>query len=257
MPRYEQVCYELLRPAEIKALREASPIAYIPAGSLEWHSFQNPLGTDAIKAHAICCEAAIKYGGVVLPAFYQGLVGEDNWGPPNWKGYTLGYNQPEVFEAAMLGTAKALVAAGWKLIVGVTGHDVEPQRAAIERAIKQATDGKNADGFAVMECSLHTPDEELPYGGDHAGAWETSCMMYVFPKRVDLETLRQRKLSNEEEMKMTGPEGIGGKNPLKYASVKLGEKIVKRMGELIGRKARKTLALLQGGAAGSVLEEKP
>jgi creatinine amidohydrolase len=237
MPRYEQVCYELLRPAEIKALREASPIAYIPAGSLEWHSFQNPLGTDAIKAH--------------------GLVGEDNWGPPNWKGYTLGYNQPEVFEAAMLGTARALVAAGWKLIVGVTGHDVESQRAAIERAIKQATDGKNATGFAVMEGSLHTPDEDLPYGMDHAGAWETSCMMYVLPKRVDLETLRQRKLSNEEEMKMTGPEGIGGKNPLKYASVKLGEKIVKRMGELIGRKARKTLALLQGGPAGSAPEKRP
>ena len=55
---YEAVCYELLRPAEVQHRREQAAIAYVSLGSLEWHGLQNPLGTDALKAHAICCEAA-------------------------------------------------------------------------------------------------------------------------------------------------------------------------------------------------------
>ena len=51
--------------------KECSPVAYIPAGSLEWHGVQNPLGTDGLKAHTICCEAALRYGGVVLPPFFS------------------------------------------------------------------------------------------------------------------------------------------------------------------------------------------
>jgi creatinine amidohydrolase/Fe(II)-dependent formamide hydrolase-like protein len=72
---------------------------------------------------------------------------------------------------------------------------------------------------------------------DHAGAWETSCMLYAYPHRVDLDTLRQRELSSDEDFEMRGPEGIGGKNPLKYASAEMGRRIVERMGDLIGAKA--------------------
>ena len=79
---YEPVCYELLRPAQVRVIRETMPIVYIPIGSLEWHGPQNPLGTDSLKAHAICCEAALRYGGVVLPPFHLGLLGESRgWGP--------------------------------------------------------------------------------------------------------------------------------------------------------------------------------
>ena len=235
---YEAVAYEFLRPAQVKALREKCPIAYIPAGSLEWHGFQNPLGTDSLKAHAICCEAALRHGGVVLPPFYQGLLGESNWGPEGWDGYTLGFNKEEVFEAAILGVARALVFSEWKVLVGVTGHDVEPQRAAMERAIGAATKDSEATGFAVREGDLHTPDDDIPFSMDHAAAWETSCMMYACPDKVDLDTLRERELSSDEDFEMSGPEGMGGKNPLKYASVELGKKIIERMGDLIGAKAK-------------------
>ena len=96
MREYDAVRYELLRPAEMQARRAQAPIAYLVAGSLEWHGLQNPLGTDGLKAHAICCEAALRHGGVVLPPFYQGLLGDRNWGPRDWEGYTLGFNQPEI-----------------------------------------------------------------------------------------------------------------------------------------------------------------
>ncbi len=87
-----------------------------------WTSVQNPLDTDCLQAHAICCEAAIKYGGIVLPPFYQGLLGEDNWVSAGWAGHTLSFNTEEVFEAAILGIAWALIFGKWKVLLGVTGH---------------------------------------------------------------------------------------------------------------------------------------
>ncbi len=238
------VRYELLRPDQVRQRREQAPIAYVPAGSLEWHGLQNPLGTDSLKAHAICCEAALRHGGVVLPPFYQGLLGYSNWGPKDWGGYTLSFNDGPTLEAAFLGIGRALVFGGFRVLVGVTGHDVEPQRAAIERAFATATQGHDAVGLALLEGSLHTPDDELPYSMDHAGAWETSAMMYVCPEQVDLDELTSRGLSTEDTMKMSGPEGIGGHNPVKYASAELGRKIVQRCGELIGQRAQQALAEL-------------
>ena len=244
LPKYEPVCYELLRPDQVKALREGCPIAYIVAGSLEWHGFQNPLGTDSLKAHAVCCEAALRHGGVVLPPFCQGLLGEGNWGPEGWTGYTLGFNRPEMQAAAFLGIVTALVRAGWKMIVGVTGHDVARQRDALARAIELGTKGTDAGGFALMEGVLHEPDDDLPLRMDHAGAWETSCMMYAYPDKADLQTLRDRKLCRDEHLQTSGPEGISGKNPLMYASAEMGKKIIERMGALIGRKAKEMLGSL-------------
>jgi hypothetical protein len=87
-----------------------------------WTSVQNPLGTDNLKAHAICCEAAIKYGSIVLPPFHQGLLGEDNWVSSGWAGHTLSFNTEQMLEAAILGIARALVFGKWKVLVGVTGH---------------------------------------------------------------------------------------------------------------------------------------
>ena len=242
LAKYDAVRYELLRPGEVKARREAAAIAYIVAGSLEWHGKQNPLGTDSLKAHAICCEAALRHGGVVLPPYYQGLLGERGWGPEGWEGYTLGHAKLETFEAAITGIARALVTGRWKVIVGVTGHDVDRQRDAMQRAIDAATEGHDATGFAIKEGELHTPDDDLPYRMDHAGAWETSCMMYALPGRVDLDEIRSSPLADRERWEMKECEGIGGLNPITHASPELGRKIIERMGDLIGAKARGLLA---------------
>ena len=248
LSKYESVCYELLRPEQIKALREQCPIIYIPTGTLEWHSWQNPLGTDALKAHAICCEAALRYGGAVLPPFYQGLVGTHNWGPDGWRGYTQAYNEEAMFASAMQGIVKAMVYGKWKVIVGVTGHDFPPQQEAMQKAIELETEGTDVTGFAEMEGGLHVMDDEIPYTMDHAAAWETSCMMYAYPERVDMDALRQHMVSTGDMLELfvsdgkTGPEGIGGPNPMKYASRELGQKIIEKMSDLIGSKARAFLS---------------
>jgi creatinine amidohydrolase len=237
LKRYERVAYELLRPEQVAALRKKTPIAYVPAGSLEWHSFQNPLGCDALKAHAVCCEAALRHGGIVLPPVYQGLLGK-GWGPKGWEDYTLGYNTQRTFEALILGIASALVAADWRVIVGVTGHDVPEQRLGLARSIARATKGRRATGFAVMEGDLQKPGHGLPFWMDHAGAWETSCMLYACPGKVNLGDFRRHRVTRGDDLDIRGPEGIGGKDPAKYASALLGRRIVGKMGDLIGRRAR-------------------
>ena len=241
LERFKAVSYELLRPEQVLEIRNACPIVYIPAGSLEWHSFQNPLGTDGLKAHAICCQAALDFGGVVLPPIYNGLVGDDNWGPKGWNEFTLGYNQRAMQDAAFAGNVRALVQAGWRVIVGVTGHDVPEQREALQQAIERGTAGTAATGFGIFEGELHTPDDDLPWQMDHAGAWETSCMMYACPETVSLDDLRKHRTTPGEQLNMADAEGIGGKDPIKYASAELGEKIVRRMGKLIGSKAKQLL----------------
>ena len=248
MKRYKPVQYELLRPSEVKSLRERCPVAYIPVGSLEWHGVQNPLGTDGLKAHAICCEAALRYGGVVLPALFLGILGEGpGWGPEGWSGFTVTSNDQASMEETIFRTARGLVANDWKVLVGVTGHDIEPQRDAIHDGIRRACEGSDAKGFGIMEGENWQGGTSMKYTMDHAGAWETSAMMFAHNKRVCLDELREQMeaaaRADLEQMQMNEPEGIGGWSPLKYASAELGQQLVEFCAERIGKKA---IGILEG-----------
>ena len=241
------VQYELLRPAEVKARRESCPIIYIPVGSLEWHGVQNPLGTDGLKAHAVCCEAALRYGGVVLPTLFFGILGEGRgWGPAGWEGYTVTVHDQASLEGSIYRLARGLIADDWIVLVGVTGHDVQEQRAAIHDGIQRACRGTKARGFGVMEGDNWQGGASMSYRMDHAGAWETAAMLYAYGDCVNLDELRaQMEASGRadvETLQMKEPEGIGGWNPLKYASAELGREIVAFCAARIGQKALDVLA---------------
>ena len=246
MKRTTPVQYELLRPAEVQALQTQCPVVYIPVGSLEWHGVQNPLGTDGLKAHAICCEAALRYGGVVLPTLYLGILGDSRgWGPEGWSGFTVTANDQTSMEETIFRVARGLVADDWKVLVGVTGHDIEPQRDAIHDGIQRACKGSDAKGFGITEGENWGGGASMKYSMDHAGAWETSAMMFAHGERVDLRELKEQMdahgRADVETMKMAEPEGIGGWNPLKYASAELGQQIVEFCAERIGKRATDVL----------------
>jgi len=242
MKNNKTVQYELLRPAEVKSRQEQCPLVYIPVGSLEWHGVQNPLGTDGLKAHAICCEAALRYGGVVLPTLFLGILGDSRgWGPEGWSGFTVSCNDQASMEETIFRVARGLVANDWKVLVGVTGHDIEPQRDAIHDGIQRACKGSDATGFGVTEGENWEGGESMKYRMDHAGAWETSAMMYACGEQVCLDALRDQMAAtgrtDVDTMQMREPEGIGGWNPLRYASAELGQAIVEFCAERIGKKA--------------------
>ena len=248
MEKYKPVQYELLRPAEVRKLQEACSVVYVPVGSIEWHGLQNPLGTDGLKAHAVCCEAALKYGGVVLPTLFLGILGDSRgWGPGGWSGYSVTSNDISSLEETLFRVARGLVANDWKVIVGVTGHDVVPQRDAIHDGIQRACKGTDSKGFGVTEGENWEGGDSMKYSMDHAGAWETSTMMYANGESVCLDDLReQMTASGRADLETSGmkePEGIGGWNPLKYASVELGKQIIEFCADRIGKKA---IDVLQG-----------
>jgi len=141
---------------------------------------------------------------------------------------------------------KALVYSEWRVVACVTGHDSPDQVQAMQNAIDAETAGTQLTGFAMMEGDLNDESTGIGYTMDHAAAWETSCMMYAYPEKVDLDTLRGIKLSDDECTDIGGPEGIGGANPLKYASAELGRKIIEEMGNRIGLKARALLVSQEG-----------
>ncbi|MBD3242579.1 MAG: hypothetical protein GF331_18460 [Chitinivibrionales bacterium] len=259
-PEYDSVRYELLRPSEVKLLRERRPIAYVPVGSLEWHGVHNPLGTDGLKAHAVCCEAALRYGGVVLPALFLGILGDSRgWGPRGWSGYTVTAHDVASMEDTIFRTARGLIADDWKVIVGVTGHDIVEQRDAIHDGIQRACTGTDAKGFGITEGENWEGGASMKYGMDHAGAWETSAMLFAYEERVRLDELRTQMADVDaqrpevETMQMKEAEGIGGWNPLKYASVELGRRIVEFCAERIGAKA---LDVLEGRVTPPVKADK-
>jgi creatinine amidohydrolase/Fe(II)-dependent formamide hydrolase-like protein len=148
-------------------------------------------------------------------------------------------------EETLYRVARGLVADGWKVLVGVTGHDVAAQRDAIHSGIQRACQGSEAKGFGVMEGQNWHGGASMKYSMDHAGAWETSVMLYTYEDRVSLDELwEQMHASGREDverMQMKELEGIGGWNPLKYASAELGQQIVEFCAERIGQKAIEVL----------------
>jgi hypothetical protein len=163
-----------------------------------------------------------------------------------WENYTLGQCDIESIGGLYRCVMRGLVVAGYLVLVGVTGHDTHPQRDALESAIGEVTRGTGAAGFAVMEGELQPEGDDLGCRMDHAAAWETSVMMYAYGETVDLDQLRWcGHIVPEAVDSMPGPLGIKGLSPLQHASAELGQRIVVRMGRLIGDKARETLAAVR------------
>jgi len=70
----EEVRFDRMVPAQIRARREACNLAYLPVGSLEWHGPHMPFGTDYLTVTHLAEEAARRYGGVAFPPIYHGDV---------------------------------------------------------------------------------------------------------------------------------------------------------------------------------------
>lgn len=214
---------ELLRPGQVEAAARAFPAVYVPFGCLEWHGAHLPLGTDALKAHGILLRCAEQFGGVVHPPVYF------------HDGFELTHLVPllsQLFER--------LKALGFRVIIGVSGHNVQGQIAMIEAALRPAVADGEVAGIGLWEVTLSRGDES---DTDHAAKWETSDMMHLHPALVDLAALGDGPLNLDTKP----PSGIGGLDPREHASPEVGRRNVELAAAAIGRKARELLASLPEG----------
>lgn len=217
---------QFMRPAQLeKAIRDF-PVVYVPFGLIEWHGRHLPLGNDALKAHAILVKVAEQYGGAVYPPiyFHDGFPRQ-----------SLAPILTELFAR--------LKKTGFRVILGVSGHNVQGQIDMVNQALAPVVADGAAAGLGLWEISLSQGPES---NTDHAAKWETSNMMYFYPDLVDLAALGDGPLAPD----MKAPDGIGGLDPRRHASAEAGRRNVELAAQAIGKKARELLAGLAANRDG-------
>lgn len=212
---------QFMRPAQLeKAIRDF-PVAYVPFGLIEWHGRHLPLGNDALKAHAILVKTAEQFGGVVYPPVY----------------FHEGFPQ-ESLVPVLTELFRRLKKTGFRVIIGVSGHNVQGQIDMINKALAPVVGDGAAAGAGLWEITLSRGPES---NTDHAAKWETSNMMFFYPDLVDISALGDGPLAPS----MKPPDGIGGLDPRKHASAEAGRRNAELASRAIGRKARELLESLR------------
>ena len=211
---------QFLRPGQLEEALRAFPAVYVPFGLIEWHGRHLPLGNDALKAHAILVKTAEQFGGVVYPPVY----------------FHEGFPQ-ESLVPVLTAMFQRLKKTGTRVILGVSGHNVQGQIDMINKALAPVVADKTVAGMGLWEITLSRGQES---GTDHAAKWETSNMMFLYPGLVDMSTLGDGLLAPN----MKPPDGIGGQDPRKHASAEIGRRNIDLASQAIGKKAKELLESL-------------
>ena len=213
---------QFMRPGQLEAAAREFPVVYVPFGLIEWHGPHLPLGNDAIKAHAILCKCAEKFGGVVYPPVY--FHARDNF-------------REDHLVPVLTDLFAALKRTGFRVIIGVSGHNITHQTEMIEKALDPVVTAGGVVGVGLWEVTLSKCAES---DTDHAAKWETSNMMFFYPDLVDMSELP----AGDMALGIRTPAGIAGLDPREHASASVGERNAELAADAIGRKAQDLLASL-------------
>lgn len=187
MKTYFKTNYEVMFPEEFKVAINANPTAYLPLGSMEYHGYHNVLGLDSLKAQKICQLTAEKYGGIVFPPLYLGV---DAWPDidlqkyPN-KQYDCYHLDAKLYQEVLENYFYRMIHIGFKKIFVLAGHYPNADIAKLASEKFKDTDVR----FVIVK----EPDLVEGETGDHAGKWETSLMMVMYPDLVDLKRMDDKK----------------------------------------------------------------
>jgi creatinine amidohydrolase len=243
---HEKVLYEELTPSEFSSRLVNCPVAYLPLGTLEWHSFHLPLGSDGLQSQEFFKRLAVEVGGIVLPLLFIGpdydtiINNKEYYGMDCGKVFsdqcTYEIQQlpgsaywvcDSTFDIEMHGIMKQLSRAGFKIVIA---HGHGPSTNYIGKHSQEFKDRYN---LTVLNC-WGNDSSDLCLQCDHAAANETSIMMYVRPALV--------KMQNLPEDKNIWPLGMMGNDPRSHASRKYGKSIIdfeiKKMAAVIRRELK-------------------
>lgn len=192
--------YERLRPAQIEAIRERTPVAYLPWGALEWHSYHAPVGLDGMQAHGQCRALAAATGGVVLPPVY---VGTDTIKPYKGFPHTVEH-QAGTVRALCREFLEGLADEAFRVIVVVTGHCGGGHVDALRETVEAFTE--EHDDVGVWLVPSFEPMQDT-YPSNHAARGETSFQLHFDPDLVDLSLLPADRAATLDD------DGVWGENP--------------------------------------------
>jgi creatinine amidohydrolase len=219
-------CYEQMRPDQIEPILEARPIAYLPWGALEYHSYHNPIGLDGIKAHGMCIDLAKRTGGIVLPPVYQASSTIKTYPGVDFKKHSLEFSE-ELLKMLCTEYFEQLVDEGFKIIVLLTGHAGEPH-FEILKSVADTFNQRFADRhfWALAEFDVLSSDLLV---ANHSAIGETSLQLHYAPEMVAMDRLPQ-----DREITLV-KDGVSGDDP-RPATKEFGAKIVEAFVENAGAK---------------------
>jgi len=216
---HREVRLEFLHPKELDEAKAACGTIFQPLGTIEWHGLHNVLGLDAVKAHALCMQAAQKGGGVVAPPLFGGVGGLSE--PHTF----IMDPEDDVFSQLLRPwleqLCREMARDGFRAIIILTGHYGAAQQIVVrETAVRMS----RALGIPVLGTPEYWLALDVGYAGDHAAWGETSLMMHLFPDTVDLARLGKPPY-----------QGVGGRDPKESSGAdgrRITETIVSRLATL-------------------------
>ncbi len=258
-----------LRPDEILPELQATPVAYLPFGLLEWHGPHLPLGVDSFNAEAVAVHAADQTGGLVMPTIYCGTERErppevlddlgferDTWivgmdFPHN--SLPSMYASEEIFALTVRENLRLTAAMGFKVLVVISGHAATNQ---IETLRRLAAEFNAAGQVRVLV--------ELPFVANasgtlevgHASRIETAVMLALEPESVRLENLPpgSEPLANTDYAIVDYDTFLGRPTPdrtvsagddPRRADADAGERMMAQAAEQITRRVRRALETIE------------
>jgi len=170
-------------PHEISARLEASPIAWLPLGAIEFHGWHAPIGLDALTSTGLCERAAEKLGGIVFPPLHYGAYASIADIPLT---ILLDQEDNELLVRLLMKTLQRLENFGVKQVVILSGHFATCQYEVLEELEKQW----NSQWRATKLHNIMLPDcPGLPIDPDHGGLFETALLQSVDPEAIDMSRL--------------------------------------------------------------------
>lgn len=250
----DEVRFQMMRPEQIVARREACPVAYMPIGTLEWHGLHNPIGTDTLQAEGIAILAAQKGGGMAFPPLYYGesrsealmeanaadreLIAEKLGLPPeNFSPEVQPFSPTEQainYHKLLLHVLVELETYGFRVGVLVAGHYplIDHARAAVLQ-FHQRRYGCPGGMLAWAFVDYKLVEDQFDCAGDHAGGWETSHVLALHPETVDLGVLPPK---GEKLI------GAGGRMAPQDATAEFGQQTLEAAAEIAVQEVRHRLA---------------
>ncbi|MHC4712651.1 MAG: creatininase family protein [Planctomycetota bacterium] len=209
----EEVRYHMLRPEQIVKRRRECPIAWLPVGTIEWHGVHNPPGTDTLQAEGLAIMCAEKGGGLAFPPLYYGesrleslmeavaadralIAGKMDLPPENFTAERQAFSATEQavnYHKLLLHILVELETLGFKVGVLVAGHYplIDHCRAAVVQ-FNQREFSERHGMLAWTFVDYLLVRDKYDCAGDHAGGWETSHMLALHPRTVDLSLLPKK-----------------------------------------------------------------
>lgn len=235
-----EVRWERMFPDELEAAFQACPVVYFTYGLCEPHGPHNTVGLDALKAHAIACEAAKEHGGIVAPPDYWHI--HEVGGYASWAHVYVGQIERHWMTSLPpwqhfrnvcyhIRTADAL---GFHAAILLTGH-YGPNYMDLQRLVSLLQPRVGTRLFSLPDFEANVPgfDHDNASGGDHAGRVETSLLWALEPDCVDMSRI-PKDIESKPPFAM-GPDAL-------EADRRTGERMVADEVRFLGAKAAELLA---------------